>query len=341
MTTTTRLAQSLSGLCRPLRAISWAMPLLLALGLHSQNAAAAGDYPNRPIQLIIPFPAGGPADIVGRLYAQHLSELLGQPVITQNRDGAGGIIGTEVASRAAPDGYTILFGTTSTMAVNQIIMKKLPYDFFKDFALVGLIANAPHILAVRNDFPAKDVPELIALARKSPGKYTFASSGVGTIVQMGGELFKYAAGVDIMDVPYKGGAPATLALLTGQVDMTVNDLTTIKTNIASGKLRPLAVADTSRLKLYPDVPTFTELGLPKMISSTWWGIAVSIKTPADIQAKLQAANGKIVADPDYVARLADLAVQPLVMTPKQSADFIASEVEKWKTIATVADIHVD
>jgi tripartite-type tricarboxylate transporter receptor subunit TctC len=291
--------------------------------------------------MMIPFPAGGPADFVGRLYAKHLSELLGVAVVVQNRDGAGGIIGTQVAARSPADGYTILFGTTSTMAINAIIMKKLPYDFFKDFSLIGLVANAPHILAVRSDFPAKSAPELIELAKHSPGKYTFASAGIGTIVQMGGELFKYQAGVDIMDVPYKGGGPATLALLTGQVDMTVNDLTTLKSNIAGGKLRPLAIADNDRLALYPDVPTFKELGFPNMISSTWWGIAVPSATPADLQAKLRAANSKIIADPDYVARLSDMAVQPLALTPDQTKDFIAKEVEKWTTIAKVANIHLD
>ena len=317
------------------------LSLLLLSCLAGRNVFATGDYPDHPIQMIVPFSAGGPADIVGRLYAKHLSELLGQPVVIQNRDGAGGIIGTEVAAHAAADGYTIVFGTTSTMAINQIIMKNLRYDFFRDFELVGLIANAPHVLAVRADFPAKTVPEFITLAKQNPGKYTFATSGVGTIVQMGGELLKYTAGIDIMHVPFKGGGPATLALLAGQVDITVNDMTTLKTNIASGKLRPLAVADKERLKLLPSIPTFAELGLPKMISSTWWGIAVPKATPADIQAKLQAANNKIIVDPDYIAHLTGLAVQPLTLTPKETSDFIASEIQKWKTVADVANIHVD
>ena len=320
-----------------------ACALLLASGLVApvQGARAADDYPSKPLQMIVPFPAGGPADIVGRLYAQHLSTILGQPVVTLNRDGASGTIGTGVAARAAPDGYTIVFGTTSTMAVNQVIMKQVPYDFLRDFALIGLIANAPHLLAVRDGLPAKTATELVAMARRNPGKYTVASSGTGTIVQMAAELFKYETGTDILVVPFKGGGPATLALLSGDVDMIVNDLSTLKPNIASGKLRPLAVANGSRLKLLPEVPTFAELGMPKVLSSTWWGIATPVKTPETVQAKLRAANAKILADSDYVARLATMAIEPLVLTPEQSNAFIAGEVQKWKTIAAVAKIQVD
>jgi tripartite-type tricarboxylate transporter receptor subunit TctC len=341
MTAIHRLVQSLRLFHQRLRAMPWAAALLLAAVSGSQPVLAAGEYPIRPIQMIIPFPAGGPADTVGRLYAQRLSLLLGQPVVTENRDGAAGIIGTQAVARTRPDGYTILFGTTSTMAVNQLIMKNLPYDFGRDFAVIGLIAKAPHVLAVRNGLPVKTVAELIALAKKNPGKLTYASAGAGSIVQMGGELFKYGSGTDIMHVPYKGGGPATLAVLSGEVDMTVNDLTTLQANIASGKLRALAVANNTRLKVLPDTPTFAELGLPNIVSSTWWGIAVSSKTPADIQARLRAANSKIVADPEYVNRLAAMAVEPLVLTPEQGATFIASEVQKWKKVTTAANIHLD
>lgn len=315
--------------------------LLFALGLAGTPAVAADDYPNRPIQMIIPFPAGGPADFVGRLYAQYLGKLAGQAVVVENPSGASGTIGTRTAARAEPDGYTILYGTTSTMAINQVIMKNLPYDFARDFALIGLIANAPHILAVRANLPAKTARELITLAKESPGKYTFASAGVGTIIQMGGELFKTQTGIDILHVPFKGGGPATMALLTGDVDMTVNDLTTLKTHFASGKLRPLAVANPTRLKLLPDTPTFTELGYPKIISSTWWGISVPVKTPAQIQAKLKTMHDKIITNPEFVARLAEMAIEPLNLTPEQSKAFIQDEVQKWKAVALTAKIQLD
>ena len=329
-------------------ALRWRLPMLLGsllvallANLIISLAVHAADYPTRPLQMVIPFPAGGPADIVGRLYAQHLSTLLGQPVIIVNRDGAAGAIGTEAVARANPDGHTILFGTTSTMAVNQVIMKSLPYDFARDFALIGLIASAPHILAVRDGLPARTAAELITLAKRNPGKYTFASAGIGTIVQMAGELFKYEAAIDILHVPYKGGGPATLALLSGEVDMTVNDLSTLKANFASGKLRALAVSNSARLKLLPDTPTFAELGIPKIVSSTWWGIAVPAKTPADIQQRLKAANTRIIADPDYVARLAVMAIEPLTLSPEQSAAFIAAEVQKWRAVAAAANIRLD
>jgi tripartite-type tricarboxylate transporter receptor subunit TctC len=304
-------------------------------------AAAADDYPAKPIQMIVPFPAGGPADIVGRLYAQHLSAVVGQPVVTLNRDGASGSIGTAAAARAVADGYTIIFGTTSTMVVNPLVMKNVPYDFWKDFALIGLIANAPHILAVREGLPAKSATDLVAMAKASPGKYTIASSGVGTIVQMAAELLKHETGADLLVVPFKGGQPATLALLSGEVDMIVNDLTALKSNLASGKLRALAVAHTSRLKLLPDVPTFAELGMPGMVSSTWWGIGVPAKTAEPVQARLRAATAKILADPDYAARLATMAVEPMNMTPEQTSAFVANEVRKWKTVAAAAKIQVD
>jgi tripartite-type tricarboxylate transporter receptor subunit TctC len=313
----------------------------LAICLCSGAAAAADEYPAKPIQMIVPFPSGGPADIVGRVYAQQLSAVVGQPVVILNPGGAGGTIGTASAARAAPDGYTVLFGSTSTMAINQLIMKQLPYDFAKDFSLIGLVANAPHLLAVREGLPAKTAAELVAMAKRSPGKYTIASAGPGTIVQMAAELFKQQAGIDLLVVPFKGGQPATLALLSGEVDMIINDLTTLKSNLASGKLRALAVANESRLRVLPSVPTFAELGLPGVVSSTWWGIGVPVKTPEAVQAKLRSATAQILADRDYVARLATMAVEPMHMTPEQASAFVAEEVRKWKTVVAAAKIQVD
>jgi tripartite-type tricarboxylate transporter receptor subunit TctC len=304
-------------------------------------AFAADDYPTKPVRMIVPFPAGGPADIVATVYGQHLSGIVGQPIVKLNHDGASGSIGTAAAARAAPDGYTIIFGTTSTMVINPLVMKNVPYDFWKDFALIGLIANAPHLLAVREGLPAKNVPQLVAMAKRAPGKYTIASSGPGTIVQMAAELFKQKAGIDLLVVPFKGGQPAMLALLSGDVDMVINDLTTLKSNLASGKLRALAVAHASRLKLLPDVPTFAELGLPGVVSSTWWGIGVPAKTPEAVQARLREATAKILGDPDYVSRLASMAVEPLVMTPEQASAFVVAEVRKWKSVAAAAKIQVD
>ena len=313
----------------------------LLCGASAPIAFAQAPYPNRQLQLIVPFPAGGPTDIVARLYAQQLSKLAGQPVIVENVSGAAGIIGTQNAARAEANGYTILFSTASTGVINQVIMKNLPYNFQKDFSMIALIANAPHLLVVNANLPVKNLTELIALAKQTPGKLSFASAGAGSIVQMGGELFKYQSGIDILHVPYKGGAPATMAVLKGEVDLIVNDLSTFKAQIEDGKLRALAVAHTSRLKPLPQVPTFIELGMPDMVSSSWWGIAVPVKTSADIQAKLRVWNDIIIANPEYVARLAEMAIEPLIMTPEQTQQFLQGELKKWQAVAARAKIQLD
>lgn len=303
-------------------------------------ALASSDYPNRPIKMVIPFPAGGPADFVGRLYAQHLAKLAGQPVVIDNTAGAAGSIGTNTVARAEPDGYTILFGTTSTMAINQVLMPNLPYKFQEDFSQIGLIANAPHVLVVNSNVPAANLKEFVELAKSKPGSLTFGSAGVGSIVQMGSELVKVGTGIDVLHVPYKGGGPATLALLKGEVDMTVNDLTTLKKHVEAGTIRPLAVANPTRLPPLPDVPTFAELGYPEVISSTWWGIAVPAKTPVDIQNKLRDWNNKVISDPDYVKRLAELAIDPIRLSPAEATAFVNKETEKWRGVATKAKIEL-
>lgn len=313
----------------------------LIVGLWTACAPAAEAFPARPVRMMIPFPAGGPADFVGRLFAQHLTELWGVQVVTDNRGGASGIIGTEIAVRSNPDGYTLLFGSTSTFAVNLVLMSKLPYDVFRDLALIGLVANAPHVLAVRESLPAKSVKELIALAKQQPGKYTFASAGSGTIVHMGGELFKHHAGIDILHVPFKGGAPATTGLLAGEVDMVVNDLSAVLAHVKSGKLRALGAAHPKRLAPLPGVPTFTELGMPGIVSSTWWGIAVPAQTPSAVRTRITQAHNKVLARPEYVERLAGLAMEPLVLTPEQTAAFIKREIAKWRQVAAAANLRAE
>lgn len=313
----------------------------LLLAMSAGTAPAADDYPSRPIRMMIPFPAGGPSDFVGRLIAQNLTDLLGKQVVVDNRAGASGIIGTEIAVRSDPDGYTLLFGTNSTFAVNLVVIKNIPYDVFRDLAVIGLVAEAPHVLVVREALPAYSVNELVALAKQRPGKYTFASAGTGSIVQMGGELFKYHAGIDVVHVPFKGGTPATLSLLTGEVDMLVNDLSTLLVHLKSGKLRALAVAHPKRLPPIPAVPTFAELGMPEIVSSTWWALSVPARTPASVRARLVAAQKNIVAQRDYIARLAELAMQPLSLTPEQTTAVIKREIDKWRKVAAAANIRAE
>jgi len=309
--------------------------------LLTATVAMAQDYPSRPVRMINPFPAGGPADFVGRHYAQHLAEVWGNPVVTDNRTGASGIIGTEIAVRSAPDGYTLLFGSTSTFAINALLMKKLPYDVSRDLDLVGLVAIAPHVLAVRADLPARDVKELIALAKKQPGKLTFASAGPGTIVHMAGELFKHQAGVNIVHIPFKGGGAATIGLLAGEVDMVVNDLSAVLVHVKSGKLRSLAAAHPRRLQPLPDVPTFAEAGLPGVESSTWWGMAVPVKMPRALMARIKAAHDQVLARPAYGERLAVLAMEPLALSGAPGAAFIKREIEKWRKVVTAANVRLD
>jgi tripartite-type tricarboxylate transporter receptor subunit TctC len=325
------------------RLIKWLVASIAFMGVAQGVAQAQtpAPYPSRQLQLIVPFPAGGPTDIVARLYAQQLSKLAGQPVVVENMAGAAGIIGTQNAVRAEPNGYTILFSTASTSVINEVVQKKVPYNFQRDFSMIGLIADAPHLLVVGPTVPVNSVTELITLAKQDPGKLSYSSAGTGSIVQMGAELFRTKTGIELMHVPYKGGAPATLAVLRGEVTLNVNDLSTFQAQITEGKLKPLAVAHTSRLKPLPNVPTFAELGMPEIVSSSWWGIAVPVKTPAAIQTKLREWNQKIVTNPDYIARLAEMAFEPINMTPEQTQSFIAAEIKKWQTVAKAANIQLD
>jgi tripartite-type tricarboxylate transporter receptor subunit TctC len=293
------------------------------------------------VRMVIPFPAGGPADYVGRLYAQNLSELWRMQIVTDNRTGASGVIGTEIALRSNPDGYTLLFGSTSTFAVNVVLIRKLPYDVFRDLEVIGLVAIAPHVVAVRGELPARSVKELVALAKKQPGKLTFASAGAGTIVHMAGELFKHQAGIDIVHIPFKGGAQATVGVLAGEVDMVVNDLSAVLPHLKGGRMRALAAAHSRRLRPVPDVPTVAEAGVPGVESSTWWGLAVPVKTPPALLRRLRKDHERVLARPSYVERLAGLAMEPLALDPAQSAAFIKSEVGKWGKIAAAANVRLE
>ena len=318
---------------------AYAMPALLALNFASAHAAE--EFPARPVRMLITATAGGPADFVGRLAAQYMADVWGQQIVIDNRAGASGIIATDTVSRANPDGYTMLLGSTSTFAILPAVVDKLPYDTARDLAVTELLAIAPHVIAVREGMPAKSVKELIALATQQPGKYTFASGGTATIVHMSGELFRQQAGIDIVHVPFKGGAQAAIGLLAGEADILVNDLQTILPHIKSGRLRVLAAANPRRLPPLPDVPTTAEVGLPGMLSSTWWGIAVPVKTPAPVKAKIAATQEKVLKRPEYVERLSVLAMEPLIQTPEQMNTFIRQETEKWRRVAQVGKIKME
>ncbi|HYH40358.1 MAG TPA: tripartite tricarboxylate transporter substrate binding protein [Burkholderiales bacterium] len=326
---------------RSVRTAALGTALVCALSSAPPAHAAESTYPARPVRLVVPFAAGGPTDILGRLFAEKLTAHWGRQVVVDSRPGASGIIGADIVAKSNPDGYTILFGSTSTFAVNGVVLKNIPYDIVRDFSFIGLASNGPHVLMVRNGFAAKTVPELIAMARKQPGQIKYGSAGTGTIIHMTVELFRLHTGVDIVHVPYKGGGPSVIALLGGEVDLVINDLSVLLPHIKSGKAIALAASHTSRLAPLPDVPTFAELGFPGIVASTWFGVAIPVKTPAAIRAPIADAHRQVVARADYRERLATLAMEPLVLTPQETAQFLKREIDKWQKVVDTAGIKVE
>jgi tripartite-type tricarboxylate transporter receptor subunit TctC len=318
-----------------------AFALVLGTPFAAPAVLAAEAFPARPVRLVVPFAAGGPTDVAARVVAQHLSELWGRSAVVDNRPGAGGLLGGEIAAKATPDGYTLLLGSNSTFAVNAAVFSKMPFDVTRDFRIIGLVAYAPHLLVIRSGVPANSVAELVALAKKQPGKLTFGSSGTGAVIHMAGELFKYHAGIDLVHVPFKGGAPATVAMLAGEVDMMVNDLSQFLPHIKAGRMRALAAAWPKRVSALPDVPTFAELGMPKVESSNWFGLAAPSKTPPEIVRVLVASLGKVLVLPEYRERLATMSMEPLVLPPDQVAVFARQELDKWVQVANAAKIRLD
>ena len=314
-----------------------ALVLLLTLAC---SHGLAQEYPARPVRMLVPFAPGGPTDLIGRLVAQHATELLGKPVVVDNRAGAGGLIAVETAVKAAPDGYTVLFGSTSTFSVNPALSKQ-SYDVERDLQLIAFTAYAQQVLVVRAGVPAFTVPELVALAKNAPGKLTFASSGPGTTIHLAGELFKHDARIDILHVPYKGGGPAINAMLAGEVDMIFNNPGALLPHIKSGRLRALAVAGPSRSVFLPDLPTFAESGLPGVESGSAFGLAAPAKTPRAITTVLGATLEKVAASPQYKERLATLGTEPLVMKRDAAAAYVRREYRKWLEVAKVANLKLE
>src|SRR5688572_21225345 len=272
--------------------------MLVAVFALLATSAAAADYPERPVRMIVPFAPGGFTDVVSRIVAQNLTELFGKTVVVDNRPGAGGTIGPAIASSAPPDGYTLLLGSNSTFSVNPAVYGKLPYDVFRDLDLIGLVAYSAHILVVRAGIQSNTAPELVALAKKQSGKITFASSGAGAAIHMAGELFGHQAGIRLVHVPYKGGGPAAVAMLAGEVDMMVNDPGPLLPHIKSGRLRALAVASDRRSALLPELPTLAETGIAGVESSSWAGLATPVKTPRAVIATISKALTTMLNSPD-------------------------------------------
>ena len=303
------------------------------------SAATAQDYPARPIRFVVPLSAGA-ADTLARTIGQKLGEAWGQPVVVENRPGAGTTLGTEVVARSTPDGHTLLMATFSH-AVNATFYKKLPYDTLKSFSAVTLVASAPNVLVVNPSMQAKSVAELIALAKAQPGKLNFASAGNGSSSHLAGELFKSMTGVAIVHIPYKGAAPALNDLLGGHVDMAFDPLPSSIGNIRAGKLTALAVTTGNRAPLLANVPTLSEAGAPGYELNGWSGILVPAGTPRQIINRLHAEVTKILQLPEVRDRFENLAFQTIGNTPQQFQAFIQAEVMKWGKVVKAANISAD
>jgi tripartite-type tricarboxylate transporter receptor subunit TctC len=311
---------------------------VVAAGASAQPAAGSA-YPSRPLHLIVPFPPGGSTDILARVLGQKLSEVLEQPVVVDNRPGAGGSIGAEAAAKAAPDGYTLLMGQLGPLAVSPAIYKKLPYDPVKSFAPVSLMAIVPSVLVVNNALPVRSAAELIAYAKKNPGKLAYGSAGNGSTSHLTTEYFKLATGTDILHVPYKGVGPMLTDLVSGQVAMGINGAPAVMPHVTSGRLRALAVTSLARVPSLPDIPTLDEAGVKGFEANGWYGIVAPAGTPSAIVLRLNSGIRRAVGTPELRARLDAEGAIPAGGTPEEFGALIASEIVRWGTVLKKAGIE--
>ena len=298
-------------------------------------------YPAKPIRIIVPLAPGGATDILARAIGQKMTEGLGQPVIVDNRPGAGGNIGSDVVAKAQPDGYTLLMGGVGPNAINATLYPKLPYDAANDFAPVAHVANVTNLLVVHPSVPAKSVKELIAIAKARPGKLTHASSSPGSAGHLAGEMMKIMAGIDMVTVNYKGSAPALVDLISGQVDLMFDNMPPSLPHIKSGKLKALAVSGGERTSVLPDLPTIAESGLPGFDAGSWFGILAPAGTPPAIVNRLNAVIVKSLTSPELRERLSSQGAAPVGSTPEQFGRHIRAEIAKWAKVIKAANVKLD
>ena len=311
--------------------------MLLLLPVLLPALASAQDFPAKPIKLIVPFPAGGPNDIIARVIGQRMSEIAKQPVLIDNRGGQGGVLGTDAVAKAPPDGYTIAISSAGALAISPS-MEKVAYDTLKDFAPVTLVATVPEMLVVATNVPANDLKELVALAKAQPGKLNFASSGPGSLPHLAGELLKLTANIDIVHVPYRGAAPAVNDLLGQQVQMTFLDLPVLLPQVKAGALRPIAIGAPERAPTAMEVPTTAEAGMPGMIIENWYGMVAPAATPPAIIASLHKITTEAMADPTVKEKLAAQGATLVGDTPEHFRGFIDSEIRKWAKVIKDAGV---
>jgi len=303
--------------------------------------ADGSSYPSHSVRFVVPLPAGGGADIVARLIAEHLSTSMGEAFVVDNKPGGGTVIGAEIVAQAPPNGYTLLLGTATTHAINISLLKKLPYDPIKDFEPIALVAILPLILVVNPSVPVNSLPELIAYARKNPGKLNFASTGNGSSIHLAGEMLKMVAGIDIVHVPYKGASPALTDLLGGQVQFMFTTIPPALPHVKAGKLKALAVASAKRSSILPDLPTTAEGGAPGVEAASWNGVLAPAKTPVEIVRALNHELGLVMQIPEVIDKLKVAGVEPAFDSPEEFAAFIASETARYAKVVQVSHAHVD
>jgi tripartite-type tricarboxylate transporter receptor subunit TctC len=321
--------------------VRWMVGSFLAFGAGLAGLAGAQTFPAKPIRIMVAFPPGGPSDYAARVVSIKLAESLGQPVVVDNRPGAGGALATELAARAAPDGYTLVVGNTGTLTVLPHLQAKIPYDALRDFTPITNLIGGPSFLLLHPSVPAKNLRELIALAKRQPGKLTYASAGVGQISHMNGELLKLLAGIDLLHVPYKGTGQVTPELLGGQVSMTFSTSVDNLQFVKAGRVRLLAVTGKERLGVIPDTPTMAEAGVPGFDSLNWNGIVGPARIPRDIVNRLNRELVRAVRAPDVVEKVVAQGNFVIGDTPEQFGAYIRAESEKWGRVVKQAKIKVD
>lgn len=314
---------------------------LATLCLLAAPWALAQNYPVKPVRIVVPFPPGGPTDIVGRFVAGKLGEALGQPFVVDNRAGAGGTIGSETVSQAAADGYTLLYGSTSTLAMAPSLYRKLGYDPRKSFAPISLVSSGPLLIAVNAAVPATTLAQLITLAKDKPGSLNYGSAGNATPPHLAGEMFKSLAGVDLVHVPYKGGGPALQAVTAGEVQVFFEGLESLLPQIRAGRLRALAISSLARDPALPDVPTVAEAGLPAFQVSFWSGLVAPAGTPPEVLATLNAALRQALSGNEARASLMRLGLEPAGSTPAEFARFIDTEITRWERVIQSSGAKLD
>ncbi len=318
-----------------IRGLVSALVGLVALALQAAPVAA---FPERTVRIIVPFPAGGSNDVIARILAQRLAEIWKQPVVVENRGGAGGNVGAEAVARADADGYTLLLAAPGPLAINPSLFQRLNFDPLKDFAPIALTASVPIVLAVNPQVRANSVAELIALARAEPGKLHFGSSGAGSTNHLAGELFKALAGINIVHVPYRGAAPAMNDLVAGHIPFMFDNMPAVRPQVAGGKIRALAVAGAARSPLYPELPTMAEAGVSGFEASAWFGLVAPAATPPAVIKVLVDTTAGVLREPAIVARFAELGAEPGAVTGEAFGRYLKTEADKWAAIVKAAGV---